>query len=121
MLHDNPHPWRVRLAAPLPSVAGCLCLAAAPTFAVMALLTTTSRHAVPGMICSSAPIWSPLDGMSAMYLLMSAFHLPAWLRLVVGAGNPFPGGALESRHTCHSRPAPHEHNLPSTPTKRRPT
>lgn len=55
-------------------------LAAAPTFAVMALLT--HRAGGPEMLC--APAASPLTGMVAMYLLMSAFHLAPWLRLIAG-------------------------------------
>ena len=55
-----------------------LSLAAAPTFAVMALLTLGSSS---DMICSAADGYS-LDGMVPMYLLMSAFHLAPWLKLV---------------------------------------
>jgi hypothetical protein len=58
-----------------------LCLAAAPTFAIMALLTGGLGGGQMAMICSSAPDASPLSGMAAMYLLMSAFHLAPWLRL----------------------------------------
>ena len=36
------------------------------------------------MICSSMADALPLNGMVMMYLLMSAFHLPPWLRLVAG-------------------------------------
>ncbi|PLP57349.1 hypothetical protein CYK37_21095 [Mesorhizobium loti] len=57
-----------------------LALAASPTFAAMALLTGV----MPGpaeMLCSSA-MGMPLGGMVVMYLLMSAFHLAPWLRLV---------------------------------------
>jgi len=54
-----------------------LSLAAAPVFAVMALLTAVSGS--PDMLCASG---SPLTGMAAMYGLMSAFHLPPWLKLV---------------------------------------
>jgi hypothetical protein len=53
-------------------------LAAAPTFAAMALLT--HRASGPEMFC--APAASPFTGMVAMYLLMSAFHLGPWLRLI---------------------------------------
>ena len=57
-----------------------LCLAAAPTFAIMALLA-----AVPGgrpdMLCSTAQHGSALSGMVPMYLLMSAFHSAPWVRL----------------------------------------
>jgi hypothetical protein len=56
-----------------------LSLAAAPTFAGMALLTAATGGAE--MICSTMPDASPLAGMVPMYLLMSAFHLAPWLRL----------------------------------------
>lgn len=54
-----------------------LYLAAAPAFAIMALLTAVadgSRDALCGA--------SPLGGMVPMYLLMSAFHLAPWLKLI---------------------------------------
>jgi hypothetical protein len=59
-------------------------LAAAPTFAVMALLTGTSGGGSSGMLCPAMPDASPLSGMAAMYLLMSAFHSAPWLRLIFG-------------------------------------
>jgi len=63
-------------------VAGFLHLAAAPTFAVMALAT-----AVPGggadVLCSATAA-SPFGGMVPMYLLMSAFHATPWLKLIAG-------------------------------------
>jgi hypothetical protein len=55
-------------------------LAAAPTFAIMALLTGVGGGA-PDMLCSPAHGASPLNGMVAMYLLMTAFHLAPWLKL----------------------------------------
>jgi hypothetical protein len=58
-----------------------LSLAAAPTFAVMALLTATTGGED---FCSSAGA-SPLGGMIPMYLLMSAFHSAPWLRLIARA------------------------------------
>lgn len=67
---------------PAAGPAGWLCLAAAPTFALMALVTTATGGA--DMICSSLPTSFPLDGMATMYLLMSAFHLPPWLQLLSG-------------------------------------
>ena len=56
-----------------------LTLAAAPTFAVMALMTA----AVGGgdALCSVAGA-SSLGGMVPMYLLMSAFHSAPWLKLI---------------------------------------
>lgn len=59
-----------------------LCLAAAPTFAIMALLTGVSGGRAD-FLCSAESA-SPLGGMVPMYLLMSAFHLAPWLRLISG-------------------------------------
>ena len=58
-----------------------LYLAAAPTFAIMALLTAVLGDGSP--LCSIASA-SPLTGMAPMYLLMSAFHLPPWLKMISG-------------------------------------
>ena len=59
-----------------------LSLAAAPTFAIMALLTGIQGGGMPGMLCSAAHDASLLSGMVPMYLLMSAFHSAPWLRLI---------------------------------------
>jgi hypothetical protein len=64
-----------------------LCLAAAPTFAIMALLSAVPGGARPDMLCAAAPDASPLGGMAAMYLLMSVFHATPWLKLVFGRRN----------------------------------
>ena len=64
--------------------ANWLSLAAAPTFAIMALLTGVLGGGPPDMLCSTAQNASPLSGMAAMYLLMSAFHSAPWLKLVSG-------------------------------------
>jgi hypothetical protein len=64
------------------AVADWLCLAAAPTFAIMALLTGVLGGGPPDMLCSAAQDASPLSGMAQMYLLMSAFHSAPWLKLV---------------------------------------
>jgi len=58
-----------------------LSLAAAPTFAVMALLTGV-LSGKPDALCAAMQGTSPLSGMVPMYLLMSAFHLAPWLRLM---------------------------------------
>jgi hypothetical protein len=60
-----------------------LCLAATPTFAMMALLTVVLGRGAPDVLCAAATA-SPLGGMVPMYLLMSAFHAAPWLRLVSG-------------------------------------
>jgi hypothetical protein len=59
-----------------------LSLAAAPTFAAMALLTVLGGGGPLAMLCSADA--SPLTGMVPMYLLMSAFHAGPWLRLLAG-------------------------------------
>jgi hypothetical protein len=63
-----------------------LCLAAAPTFATMALLTGVLGGSPPNMLCSAAHA-SPLSGMVPMYLLMSGFHLAPWLKLILSRRN----------------------------------
>lgn len=67
-----------------------LSLAAAPTFAVMALLTGVLGGGPPDMLCLAAQGASPLSGMAPMYLLMSAFHSAPWLKLISGrrSGRP---------------------------------
>jgi hypothetical protein len=66
------------------SVADRLCLAATPTFAIMALLTGLFSSGTPDIFCSATHNTSPLSGMVAMYLLMSAFHSAPWLKLIFG-------------------------------------
>ncbi|HTQ33316.1 MAG TPA: hypothetical protein VMI30_04020 [Stellaceae bacterium] len=62
-----------------------LCLAAAPSFALMALLAVGFAGDVqPNFFCSAVRHASPLSGMALMYVLMSTFHLPPWLRLIAG-------------------------------------
>ena len=74
-----------------------LSLAAAPIFAIMALVTGIHDAGMPGMLCFAAPDASPLTGMVPMYLLMSAFHSAPWLRLITnwrrGAYQTWRGGA----------------------------
>jgi hypothetical protein len=69
-------------AHPVLSAADWISLAAAPTFALMALLTVVLGGGRPDMLCSAAQDASPLSGMVPMYLLMSAFHSSPWLKLI---------------------------------------
>jgi hypothetical protein len=68
--------------------ADLLRFAAAPLFAVMAVLTGISSHDPMDILCAAAHgnswdlAW--LTGMAPMYALMSAVHLPPWLRLIPG-------------------------------------
>ena len=61
-----------------------LSLAATPTFAIMALLTTSLAG---GPLCASGPL-AGLSGMTLMYVLMSVFHSPPWLRLIARSLKP---------------------------------
>ena len=61
-----------------------LSLAAAPTFAIMALLAGVVGGGAPDVLCSAAHDASPLTGMVPMYLLMSAFHSAPWLKMIAG-------------------------------------
>jgi hypothetical protein len=65
-----------------------LCLAAAPTFAIMALLTGALGGGPPDILCSSTQDASPLSGMIPMHLLMSVFHSAPWLKLIVSRQPP---------------------------------
>jgi hypothetical protein len=58
-----------------------LYLAAAPTFAIMALLTGVLGGGSPDALCSIVSA-SPIGGMVPMYLLMSVFHSAPWLKLI---------------------------------------
>lgn len=59
------------------SPVGLLGLAAAPTFAGMALVSGL-HGGEAAVLCGS----SVLNGMGLMYGLMAVFHLPPWLRLL---------------------------------------
>jgi hypothetical protein len=59
-----------------------LCLAAAPTFAIMAALTAMFSGGQTDILCSAAQGAFPLSGMVPMYALMSAFHAAPWLNLI---------------------------------------
>jgi len=57
-----------------------LSLAAAPTFALMALVA--AGDALPSAFCAAGSRLLPFDGMTAMYVLMTLFHLPPWFGLL---------------------------------------
>jgi hypothetical protein len=59
-----------------------LSFAATPTFALMAAFAGVSQGGAHQMSCSAATNMSPLGGMVAMYVLMSAFHVLPWLKLI---------------------------------------
>ncbi|MBZ9797682.1 hypothetical protein [Mesorhizobium sp. ES1-4] len=66
-------------------IADWLCLAAAPTFALMALLSCLQGGDAAMLCMGASPLSGPtLTGMPAMYLMMSAFHLAPWLRVISG-------------------------------------
>ena len=64
------------------AVSNCLRLAASPSFAMMVFRAGIEGRSLPEMLCSKTHIAGPLTGMVAMYVLMSIFHLPSWLRLI---------------------------------------
>jgi hypothetical protein len=67
-------------------IAQWLSLAAAPTFAAMALLTGFAGGGPMDVLCTAGH-GSPLNGMVPMYLLMSALHSTPWLKLISTRGN----------------------------------
>jgi hypothetical protein len=74
--------WVVRVH--VQGAAAWLSLAAAPSFALMALLSGFLHEGASDNLCGLATEASPLSGMVPMYLLMSAFHSAPWLKLISG-------------------------------------
>ena len=79
--HESAGGCLSRTRAEARGVADWLALAAAPTFAIMALLAALFGG-TPDALCAAMQGTSPLTGMVPMYLLMSAFHAAPWVRLV---------------------------------------
>ena len=73
---------RPRPAGTMMMLQDWLCLAATPSFAVMALLTGVLGGGGSPMLCLAMRDTSPLSGMVLMYLLMSVFHAAPWLKLI---------------------------------------
>jgi hypothetical protein len=69
------------------AAADWLCLAAAPTFASMALVTGVFDGVAQDMLCAAHHV-SASGGMVWMYLLMSAFHSTPWLKLISNRQRP---------------------------------
>ena len=67
--------------AAAPGAVRWLGLAAAPTFATMAMWTAVSAGQ-QDLLCISGHGSIPMNGMVVMYALMSTFHVPPWLFLI---------------------------------------
>jgi len=80
-------------------------LAAAPAFAIMALLTGVLEGRQPDILCAGMQHPAPLGGMVPMYLLMSAFHFAPWLKLIARLRNGARAAGVthEALCTCCSR------------------
>jgi len=68
----------------------CLALVAAPTFALMALLTGLTERGMSDPLCSVLHSNLPVSSMTWMYMLMSVFHLGPWLKRVARAATRAP-------------------------------
>lgn len=93
-----------RGGASLPA-AEALCLAATPTFAMMAVMSVVRDGAGSDPLCTAAFGGAPIGSMAAMYLLMSLFHAPAWLRWVA-ARRKGAGGEMSADAARGARPHP---------------
>lgn len=77
-----------RLATAAGGLAEGLRFAAAPAFAVMAVLTAFDGGDAGPFVCSAGG--ANLSGMTLMYALMSLIHAAPWLRAV----SAYPGGGM---------------------------
>jgi hypothetical protein len=85
--------------AAIRGAADWLCLAAAPAFAIMALLTAVLDGGQMAMMCGAAQGASRLGGMVPMYLLMSAVHAAPWLKLISGRRAARKRNAAPAQHS----------------------
>jgi len=98
-----PHDVETCAGSAATGAAGWLGLAAAPTFAMMALWNGFFSGQ-PDMLCMAMQGPSPMSGMPVMYLLMSAFHAAPWLRLISTRRACPPGDVvIPRRELCSSR------------------
>ncbi len=115
-----------RLAAAAGGLADGLRFAAAPVFAIMAVLTGAHGGDAGQFVCSAAG-GSNLSGMTVMYALMTVIHAAPWLRAIsaypcggmwVGSGSG--SGVSSSRWagggTCDSFSATTKARQASAPT-----
>jgi hypothetical protein len=58
-----------------------LAMAAAPTFAAMAVVTAWAGEGPMAGLCSAVG-GGPIGGMTLMYLLMGVFHAGPWMRVL---------------------------------------
>ena len=63
-------------------IARFLPVVTAPVFVLMAITTVLFDTSQANAICLAPGSSTPINGMVVMYLLMAAFHLSPWLRLV---------------------------------------
>jgi hypothetical protein len=88
MIRRRPWTGEGSLAAGALRIAECLRLAAAPSYAAMALATAAFGESPKDMLCMAMHHMSALSGvvgsMVWMYLLMSVFHFAPWLKLIAG-------------------------------------
>jgi len=77
----DPEMSAARLDGAVSAAANALVLAAAPTFALLALWIAFAGDR-SDMVCMGMHDASSLSGMGLMYALMSAFHATPWLKRI---------------------------------------
>lgn len=80
--------WRVAAALGL---ADRLRLAAAPSYAFMAVFAGVFGESPKDMVCMTVQHTSPLSGIVSMYVLMSVLHAVPWLKLIARRAAAAPG------------------------------